>query len=57
MDTTPEAPTPRRGRRSAQVLACAALACAVVAFFWDVGLASFLTPDGWLIADAEEESR
>lgn len=72
MDTTPESPTPRRSRRPAQLLACTALACVVVAFFWDAGLASFLlawtgvvlagaavalSPDGWLVADTQETSR
>ena len=72
MDTTPEMVTPRRSRLPAQALVVAALACAVAAFFWDAGLASFLlawagaglagvavavSPDGWLIDDGQEVPR
>ena len=72
MDIAPEESTPCRGRLPAQVLAGAALACAVVAFLWDAGLASFLlawrgvglpraagagTPDGGLIPDPREAAR
>lgn len=72
MDTTPEMVTPRRSRLPAQALVVAALACAVAAFFWDAGLASFLlawagavlagvavvlAPDGWLIGDGQEVPR
>lgn len=72
MDIALEESTPRRVRLPAQVLAGAALACAVVAFLWDAGLASFLlawtgvvlalaagavSPDGWLIDDSQETAR
>ena len=72
MDTTPEMVTPRRSRLPAQALVVAALACAVAAFLWDAGLASFLlawagaglvgvavavSPDGWLIDDGQEVPR
>lgn len=68
MDTLDDRPISRSDRLPAQMLAVAALVCAVIAFFWDGGAASFLlatagvvlalgagavTPDGWLLDDEE----
>lgn len=70
MTRTPEHSPTRLGRRPAQVAALLGMLCAVVAFFWDSGLSSFLlvlggllvttvgaflTPDGWLVDPEEAE--
>lgn len=70
MTTTPENSPTRLDRFPAQVAALLGVLCAVVAFFWDSGLCSFLlvlgglvvtivgaflTPDGWLVDPGEAE--
>lgn len=70
MTTTPEHSPALLDRLPAQVAALLGVLCAVVAFFWDSGLCSFLlmlagllvtiigaalTPDGWLVDPEEAE--
>jgi len=70
MDTAHDAPIRWTERLPAQALAAVALTVSVTGVFWDSGLPSFVlatagaalaftavaaTPDGWLIADDEEE--
>lgn len=68
--TAPQHSPTRRDRLPAQVAVLLGLASAVVAFFWDSGLPSFLlalggvaftvlgawlTPDGWLVDPEDAE--
>ena len=70
MTISQDKPSDRVDRRPAQIAALLGVLCAVVAFFWDSGLYSFLlviggllativgvvlTPDGWLVDPEEAE--